>query len=527
MTEPLPPIFPRISDYTAWHARLNPHADAMVLNDRRITYAEFHDAVEDLARALVAAGVRKGDRVATLQNPHPDYFIAFLATASIGAIWVGLNPKYRIDELKHVMADAEPVLLITRTIIEQRSYAEDIAALRAASPQPVATVVYDSDPLIDNAVSMRAFLRSGDLVADADLARARQACGRRDPCLIVYTSGSTGRPKGALIHHEGIVAFSLEQNRVWPVNPLSVLNYFPINHVGCVVDCSTPALVAGGKIIFMEHFDPAESLAIMAREKVTMWGSVPAVFQMQMSLPNFESYDRSAVQLIVWGGASMPAETIERLLQICPRLATNYGMTETTSAITAIAPTNDVDILANSVGVPFPGVEIRLADSAGQEVPEGTEGEVQARSIYNMLGYWKQPEATKEAFTDDGFFRTGDLAVRRPDGRYRIMGRLKEMYKSGGYNVYPREVEATLEQHPAVSQAAVVSVADPLWDEVGVAYIVLRQPVEASKLEAYCRTHLANYKIPKRFVMVSGLPLLPIGKVDKRALKILAEEEAR
>ncbi len=526
MTQVLPPIFQRISDYVGWHARYRPQTEAMVLGKWRITYSEFHDAMERLTRALLAAGVRKGDRVATLQTPHPDYFIAFLATASIGAIWVGLNPKYRVEELKHVVTDAEPTLLLTRSLIEGRSFAEDIAALRAANPRFSTIVIYDGDPLIPNAVTMSEFLRSGETVADTALTQAREACGGRDPCLVVYTSGSTGTPKGALLHHEGIVAFSREQDRVWPVEPFSMLNYFPINHVGCIIDCSTPSLVAGGKIVFMEHFDPAESLAIMAREQITMWGSVPAVFQMQLALPDFATYNLSAVQLIVWEGAAMPIETIERLIRICPRLATNYGMTETTSAITVVTPTDDVDILANSVGTAFPGVELRLAGPNGEEVPDGREGEVQTRSVYNLLGYWRRPAATDDAFTADGFFRTGDLAARRPDGRYRIVGRLKEMYKSGGYNVYPREVETTLEHHPAVALAAIVSVPDPLWDEVGVAYIVPRHPVEIEELEAHCRAHLANYKIPKRFVIADELPLLPIGKVDKRALKMLAEKEA-
>jgi acyl-CoA synthetase (AMP-forming)/AMP-acid ligase II len=276
--------------------------------------------------------------------------------------------------------------------------------------------------------------------------------------------------------------------------------------------------VSGGTTIFMESFDPAQCLALMQAERVSVWGSVPSVFQMQLGLPNFDDYDLSAVQMILWEGAAMPAELITRLLRICPRLATNYGMTETTSAITIVEPTNDEDVLAHSVGYAFPGVEVRLADSDGREPADGTAGEVQARSRLNLLGYWRRPDATAEAFTADGYFKTGDLAVRRPDGRYRIVGRLKEMYKSGGYNVYPREIEATLERHPAIALAAVVATPDPLWDEVGVAYVVPREATTAAELERHCRAHLANYKVPKRFVIADELPLLPIGKVDKRAL---------
>ena len=151
---------------------------------------------------------------------------------------------------------------------------------------------------------------------------------------------------------------------------------------------------------------------------------------------------------------------------------------------------------------------------------------MQTRSNLNLLGYWNRPDASREAFTTDGYFRTGDLAVRRPDGRYRIVGRLKEMYKSGGYNVYPREVEAAIEAHPAVAQAAVVSAADPVWQEVGVAYVEATAPLTIAELEAHCRGLLANYKVPKRFVIEPNLPLLPIGKIDKVALKRRAAQEA-
>jgi acyl-CoA synthetase (AMP-forming)/AMP-acid ligase II len=220
----------------------------------------------------------------------------------------------------------------------------------------------------------------------------------------------------------------------------------------------------------------------------------------------------------------MPAEMIARLRQIKPRLATNYGLTETCSAATILPPTADLDQLANSVGGAFPGVEIRLADENGAPVPDGTPGEVQVRSPCNMLGYWNNEAATEAAFTADGYLRTGDLAVRRPDGLYRIVGRIKEMFKSGGYNVYPREVEAALEAHPAVALAVVVSRPDPLWQEVGIAFVVPRAAVDAGDLEAWVRERLANYKIPKRIVITHDVPLLPIGKVDRRALEVLARE---
>lgn len=518
------PIFPRISDYVAYHADKNPATVALALGDDRRSYGDLARAVDDLAKALIAAGVRKGDRVATLQAPCPDYAVAFLATASIGAIWVGLNPRYSLDELAYVVDDAKPVLMLARRRLGDRDYEGDLTALRDRCAAIRETIVFDSGSSDSFGTPMSAFLSRGASVADAELTAAREACGGLDPCLIVYTSGSSGRPKGALLHHDAIASFSVEQNRVWPVDPVRIVNYFPINHVGCVVDITIPTLAAGGTIFFLEQFDPQACLDLMQRERVTLWASVPSVFAMQLALPDFDRYDLSAVQLIVWEGAAMPEPMIRRLSQICPRLATNYSMTETTGAITVIEPTDDIDRLANSVGEPFPGVEIRLADAQGKSPPQGEPGEVLTRSRYCFRGYWERPEATADAFTPEGFFHTGDLAVQRRDGTYRIVGRLKEMFKSGGYNVYPREIEAVLEAHPDVVVAAVVSVADPLWQEVGVAYVIPSGNVTPEDLLEWCRARLANYKVPKHIRIESDLPLLPVGKIDKQTLAARARQ---
>jgi len=509
----------RVSDFVDHFARHTPDAEAMVLGDQRINYREFQRRVESCARALLAAGVRKGDRVATLSTPHPDYFVTFLAAASIGAIWLGLNPRYRTAELEYVVGDAEPGLLFARGQIDGRDYTAEIAAMQAVAPQLKSLVILDDASGMRDGESLDAFLRRGAQIPESVLSEARAACGGRDPCLLVYTSGSTGRPKGALLHHEGIVRFSLAQNRAWPLAPQRFLNYFPVNHVGCVIDVSCPTLAAGGCIVFLEQFEPGASLECMQREAVTAWASVPSVFSLQLALPSFADFDLTAVQLVIWEGAAMPEEIIRRLAGQFPRMASNYGMTETTSAITIVEPTDDIEVLANSVGYPFEGVEIRLADTEGRTVQQGQTGEVQCRSPYNMLGYWRRPEETAASFTDDGFFRTGDLAVQRPDGRYRIVGRLKEMFKSGGYNVYPREVESAIETHPAVEMAAVVSRPDPLWQEVGVAFVVLNATATIEQLDDHCRGRLAAYKVPKDFVLCPDLPLLPIGKVDKVALE--------
>lgn len=528
MTQGLEPSgIERVSDFVTWYAARTPDAEALVLDDLRINYGQLKDRVNAVARALLASGVAKGDRVMTLATPHPDYFVLFLATSAIGAIWVGLNPKYRREELLYVIADCEPVVLFTRTRVGSRDYAEDIDSMRRAVPGLRRIVALDDhfpETALAGMDSMQTFLVRAQALDAVAVERAAAACGGRDPCLIVYTSGSTGRPKGAVLHHEGIIRLCLAQNRLWPVPQQRVLNFLPVNHVGCVVDLSCPTLAAGGCLVFMEQYDTGESLRLMQRERISWWASVPSVFQMQLTHPEFSSFDLSAVQLIVWEGAPMPTSIIERLREITPRLATNYGMTETTSAMTAEPPTTDLEILANSVGPSFDGVEIRLVAFDGTLAAPGEPGEVQVRSGYNMLGYWRRPVETAATLLPDGWLRTGDIAVQRPDGRYRLVGRIREMFKSGGYNVYPREVEDAIETHPAVDLAAVVPRPDKLWHEVGVAFVIPKGALKAEELAEFCRTKLANYKVPKHFEIRSTLPLLPIGKVDKVALR---EEAAR
>jgi acyl-CoA synthetase (AMP-forming)/AMP-acid ligase II len=523
----LPAYYPRISDYVRYYADKTPDAEALVLESQRITYRQFHQQVEQLAIALVTAGVRKGDRVATLCTPSPDYFICFLAAASVGAIWVGLNPRYQLNELSYVVEDSQPVLLLARSSIDGRDYTPELSGLVQDHESIRQLIILDENgaQLPEGAIGLAEFINRAGKGSESELDAARAGCGDRDPCMIVYTSGSTGRPKGALLHHEGIVKFSLEQNRAWPVSPMRALNYFPINHIGCVVDLSCPTLVAGGTIVFLENFSPSKSLELIEQEQLTLWGSVPSVFQLQLADPKFADADLSSVQLIVWEGAAVPADILSRLLEHGAPLATNYGMTESCGAITIVPPTKDASVLSGTVGWPLNGVEVRLSDSQGVIADDGVTGEVQCRSVYNMLGYWNRPEATKEALDEEGWLSTGDLARRNTDGSYTIVGRSKEMYKSGGYNVYPREVENAIESHPNVDIAAVVSVQDPIWQEVGVAYVVPNGDLPDQELMDWCRSRLANYKIPKRFFLVKELPLLPIGKVDKVLLRKRAAEE--
>jgi fatty-acyl-CoA synthase len=462
--------------------------------------------------------------VATLCTPHPDFYVTFLATASIGALWLGLNPKYTLDELRYVVDDADPRVLFARTRIGDRDYCGDLAALCRGSRRDL-VALGDAD-IPARAEPFARFEARARSVTMEELARARALVEPGDAAMLVYTSGTTGRPKGAMLPHRGLVKCSEVQSRIWTADPLRILNNFPINHVGCVGDICCYALVSGGTIVFMEQFEPKAVLETIARERITAYGQIPAMFSLTVGRTDgttdsdSSQHDLSSIQLIIWSGAAASRELILRLRDICPRMSSSYGLTESVGSVTYVRDTEDLEILADTIGWPHPAYEFRLASPEGAAVPVGEPGEIQVRGDFIMLGYWNRPEATREAIDDEGWLHTGDLAVERPDGAITLIGRLKEMFKSGGYNVYPREIEIALESHPAVRLAAVIGVPDPLYVEVGHAFVVA-DGVTEDDLREHCRGRLANYKVPKRFTITADLPLLPIGKIDKRALRAM------
>ncbi len=515
------PVFDRVSDYARYYAERDPDAEALALGDVVWTYKELADEIDLVAGALIASGVKRGDRVATLSTPHPQYFITFLAASSIGAIWLGLNPRYQVDEYRYVLGDSEPCFLFARTQIADRSYAHELEILQSEISSLRDIVLLDDENSRAPGVSYAAFRERANSVSQEALAEARNKVSPGDTALIVYTSGSTGRPKGAMLPHRGLVKCSRVQLDYWGCDPLRVLNYAPINHVGCVGDMSCFCLVAGGRMAFMEKFNPVEALERIEREKITWFLAVPTVLQMMLMEPAAERYDLSSLQIVAWSGAAAPRHLVEQLLERFPKISSSYGLTETVGSVTYAQTADGADILAGTIGFPVPDFEVAVMQEDGRLAAPGEEGEVVVRGDFVMNGYWRRIEATQETFDAESWLHTGDVGVAQPDGAIRLVGRKKEMFISGGYNVYPREIENAIESHPGVAAAAVIPMPDDLYGEVGCAFILKEADSSLSQgeLSDYSRTKLANYKVPKRFIIEDELPMLPIGKVDKNQLK--------
>ncbi len=515
-----PQEFERLHEYLEFYARETPDALACVFEEQRWTYRELYCRVQACALALRQAGIKAGDRVAVLSTPRVEFWCLFLASLRVGAIWLGLNPRYRYAELAYVIADSRPKLIFSIAEFEGRDFRSD--AQRLGTLYPSAHLPVGIGASLEGG-SFEEFLVAGER---SNCALPDLPSGE-DPALIVYTSGSTGSPKGAVLSQYGLAKGAAMQTRHLAMMAPSLVVNFPINHVACVADTCATTLVAGGKIVFRERFDALDTLKTVEQEGCTMLGGVPTMLQLMLEQPELPSIDLSSVQLIAWGGAAMPAVSIERLGAICQRRLSLYGLTETAANIVFVNQEAGVEELASAIGWPDEHVRVRVVDEEGALCADGVPGELQFQGDFFFLGYWERPEATTDAWTEDGWFRSGDIGSRDAAGCLSLRGRKSDMFKSGGYNIYPREIEAVLEALPEVAMAAVIGVPHTLYQEVGHAWVLpaAGKHLAPEKLTQQCREHLANYKVPKRISIVDGLPMLPVGKVDKSALREWASKE--
>jgi fatty-acyl-CoA synthase len=478
-------------------------ADVLRWDGNRMSYEELREIVWRCSVALRRAGVQRGDRVAVLAPPCWQQIGLFLATAHAGGIFVGLNPRHSVPELDYVVGDSQPVLLFCGASL----FGDDATATRdhltAHHASIRRTITIDCSAPDDPAFA--SFADEGD--ADAGPPRAEP----EDPVAVIYTSGSTGARKGALLSHRGLLTqFTGFLERLPLSYPVHCLVDLPVDHVAGLVERVVPPLMTGGHIVVHERFDPVRFLNDASEHEVNFIQGEVTQWLRCVPLPEFEQVDLSAVEVCLFAGAAAPRALVRTLCERFPATITAWGMSETSGGIVVTDPVSP-DAPAGVVGRPIGEAEVRIAP----------DGEILVRGPLIMPGYLGRP---RDAWNidDDGWLHTGDLGEFLPDGNLRLLGRRSDMYKSGGYNVYPREVELALESHPAVAHAVVVAVPDDVFQEVGVAFVVAAGGVTAEELWAHCRSRLAGYKLPKRVELLTELPLLANGKVNKRSLKTIA-----
>lgn len=513
----------------AWHyvehwAENLPEKESLVFNEERLSWADFKKNMDMVAKAFLDAGVEQGDRIAMLAMARTEFMTTYMAAGKIGAMWLGLNPKFTLDELRYQLNDSRPRVLITVRTFMENDLADNIRTLMQEMPF-IEKVLVLGDPF-DGAESYYEYVWQNRDSLDSALLKRSGQVKESDNALLMYTSGSTGKPKGVVQTHSSITSninVMTEKLHYTPDDRMIV--HFPINHVASDVEIGLSCIYAGGTLIFMEKFDPVESLMKIQEEKITILGQVPVMYLMQMQAPLWRESDwYKTIRAYVISGAIPPAPLIEALKKIREEtgcLVYNaYGSTEACGLVTYTDDDDSLDFIARSIGtVPAP-MQVRIVDDDGNDVSQGEVGEMILKGPFLFKEYYNMPEKTGESF-ENGWFHTNDLAFADEHGNLFMTGRKSEMFKTGGENVFPREIEEVLEGHESVLFAAVISVPDEIYQEVGWGYIMLKpgQSAGEDELRELCRAKLANFKVPKKFIIRPELPLLATGKINKVALK--------
>jgi long-chain acyl-CoA synthetase len=474
---------------------------AIRLDDLTVSYRQLSDGARRLASLLTSAGVSRGDRVGLMMPNIPAFPVAFYGALTAGAVVVPMNPLLKGREVAYYLGDSG-----ARLLLAWRDFAGE-AAKGAADAG--AEVIQVDDPDLSSAL------------AGHGPAATPAAADDSDDAVILYTSGTTGQPKGAQLTHGGLArnarltAETLLQNRQDDV----MMGCLPLFHVFGLTCGLNATVVGGGTLTLLPRFDAGKALEIIARDRVTIFEGVPTMYAGMLHHPSADSADTTSLRVCVSGGAAMPVEILRGFeKKFGCMILEGYGLSETSPVASFNHP--DRPRKPGSIGTPVVGVEMRLVSDTGGLVPAGEVGEIAIRGHNLMKGYWGKPEATTEAIPD-GWFRTGDLGRIDEDGYYYIVDRKKEMIIRGGYNVYPREVEEALHEHPAVAEVAVIGMPHAeLGEEVGAA-VALRPGADASpaELQQFVRERVAAYKYPRRVWLVDSLPKGPTGKILRREVR--------
>ena len=490
----------------------------------RATYADLWEQTGRVARGLMARGVQKGDRVGIWSPNRSEWVLVQYATARMGAILVNINPAYKTSELDYALNQSGTSFLVLAERFRTNDYVAMLAEVKSGCPQLREALVLED--------GWDALLRDADRVEERELAEREAELQFDEPINIQYTSGTTGFPKGATLSHHSILNNGYfigerlgytERDRVCIPVPFYHCFGMVLGNLACTTHGSCMVVPA-------EAFDPLATMRTVQDERCTSLYGVPTMFIAELGHPEFSTFDFSALRTGIMAGSPCPVEVMKKVQTAMhmPEVTICYGMTETSPVSTQSNRDDPLEKRVATVGSVHPHVEIKVTDpTTGRVVPRGHAGELCSRGYIVMLGYWDNPEATREAIDDGRWMHTGDLATMDEDGYLNIVGRIKDMIIRGGENVYPREVEEFLFTHADVSDVQVIGVPSERYGEEVMAWVRLREgaAVNGDELTEFCRGRIATYKIPRYWKFVGDFPMTVTGKVQKFRMREVAIEE--
>jgi acyl-CoA synthetase (AMP-forming)/AMP-acid ligase II len=515
-----------LSAYLAHWASLTPSDTAVVSGAERVSWSALRERVDRCASGLARLGVGRGDVVAMLSPQRWEFVVLYLALDRLQAVFLGLNTRHQLPELELVLNDAKPSVLLTVGHFNGRDYLRDAQSLRGRCPSISTLVAIGPDSTDTDSIDTG----SPEELTFEDLLKAGssppglpRAVSATEPACIVYTSGSTGRPKGAVLPRRGLLSNHRALARRIAHQPFRAQCDHPIDHVGGS-DRLYLVVILGGSLILAERFRPQALLDQIDAERITYW--MGEATQFVRCREYLRGRDLPDLRVINFVGA-LPGDLLSELAEVSAMVTTGYGMTECCSAV--IRSTGRTDLAALARGVIGPLLDTmagRIVDASGRACEIGEVGELQIRSACLFTGYLGLPERTQERFTSDGWFATGDLFAEDEPGVYRFVARIGDVFSSGGYNIYPREIEAAATAHPAVEEAALIGVPDPAYGSVGWLYYtsVPGHQVTHEEVRDFVRQGMANYKVPARVVQLDAMPHLPNSKIDAKELRRRAHE---
>ncbi|NHJ14463.1 MAG: long-chain fatty acid--CoA ligase [Candidatus Thorarchaeota archaeon] len=499
-----------IGDWAGRRAMLTPKREAVhdFIEGTRYSFEQMNHRANQMARVLLDLGVEKGDRVGVYSKNRFDYFDLFLGASKMGAILVPFNMRLSAREIEYLIGKTNPSVFIYDPQIQ--SGFNDFRGGLDGCP----TLVMGSDAR-DSSPSTRQLMRKA---SSKDIERPRIAMD--DPSLIVFTGGTTGLPKGATLSHRLVFWNSVNTIVSWGLNQEDIQPLlFPLFHTGGWNVLVVPFYHLGAKTILMGDFNPAETLQVIQEERCTIVVGVPTMLNMMAEDSLFAEANFNSVRVFISGGAPCPVAIMEKYWARGKILKMGYGLTEV-GPNNFYLPESEVKRKPSSVGFPVFHCDMKIVDDKGTPISDGSVGELLLKGPHIFSGYWNEPEETRKTIEPDGWVHTGDLAVRDEEGFYSIVGRKKDMFISGGENVYPTEIEELLYQHPLILEAAVIGIPHEKWGEVGKAVIVLKpgRHLTGEEVRQYLEDKLAKYKIPKEYDFRAELPKSAAGKILKREL---------